>query len=244
VCRHLAYVGPPVRLGALLADPPHSLVRQSWEPRRQTHGVVNADGFGVGWYAEGDPVPARHRGSGPIWADETFADLARVVRSRAVLAAVRSATAGSPPGTAAAAPFRQGPWLFSHNGAVDDWPASADALLGGLPPRRWAATGSTVDSTALWALALEQLESGASAGKALGETVRHAQRVAGGRFNLMLLDGARITATRCGATLSWRPFGGGVIVASEPHDDDPAWQEVPERHLVQASPDGVRVSPL
>jgi len=92
MCRHLAYLGRPVPLRELLADPPHSLLRQSWAPRRQRHGTVNADGFGVGWYAEGDPIPARYRSDRPMWTDRSFADLARVVRSRAVLAAVRSAT--------------------------------------------------------------------------------------------------------------------------------------------------------
>ena len=62
MCRHLAYVGAPLLLGELLTDPPFSLVRQSWAPRRQQHGVVNADGFGIGWYVDGLTEPARHRG--------------------------------------------------------------------------------------------------------------------------------------------------------------------------------------
>ncbi|HEY9439844.1 MAG TPA: class II glutamine amidotransferase, partial [Streptomyces sp.] len=81
MCRHLAYLGPSVALGELLVSPRHSLVRQSWAPRRQKYGTVNADGFGVGWYADGDPVPARYRRQGPVWGDVAFADLARVVRS-------------------------------------------------------------------------------------------------------------------------------------------------------------------
>src|SRR5216683_1166700 len=95
MCRHLAYLGRPVTLRALLTDPPHGLGTQAWAPRRQCHGTMNVDGFGVGWYADGDPVPARYRRAGPIWADSGFADLARVTRTRAVLAAVRSATAGT-----------------------------------------------------------------------------------------------------------------------------------------------------
>ncbi|NEE09819.1 class II glutamine amidotransferase, partial [Streptomyces sp. SID7499] len=53
MCRHIAYVGEPVALGDILLRPPHALVRQSWAPRRQRYGTVNADGFGVGWYADG-----------------------------------------------------------------------------------------------------------------------------------------------------------------------------------------------
>src|SRR3954451_22821241 len=66
MCRHLAYVGPPEPLGRILVEPPHSLYRQSWAPRRQRHGTVIADGFGAAWYADVDPVPARYRRAGPI----------------------------------------------------------------------------------------------------------------------------------------------------------------------------------
>src|SRR6202040_1883138 len=86
MCRHLAYLGPPTALRAVLIDPPHGLYRQAWAPRQMHHGTVNADGFGVGWYADGDPTPARYRRAVPIWADESLPDLARVTRSTAVLA--------------------------------------------------------------------------------------------------------------------------------------------------------------
>ena len=51
--RHLAYVGEPVTLQGLVLDPPRSLAAQSVSPHLQLHGVVNADGFGAGWYAFG-----------------------------------------------------------------------------------------------------------------------------------------------------------------------------------------------
>jgi glutamine amidotransferase len=128
MCRHIAYLGPTVSLRSVLIDPPFGLYRQAWTPRRQRHGTVNADGFGIGWYAEGDPIPARYRRASPMWGDGSLPDLARVVRSAAVLAAVRSATAGMALGEAAVAPFASGRWLFSHNGVLDGWPASAEAL--------------------------------------------------------------------------------------------------------------------
>ncbi len=232
MCRHLAYLGQPRSLGSLLADPPHSLVRQSWAPRRQTHGIMNVDGFGVGWYADGDPVPARHRAAGPIWADETFPDLARTVRSGAVLAAVRSATAGMPPGTAAAAPFRSGRWLFSHNGALPGWPESAADLAKGVAPERLLRMDAPTDSALLWALLLERLENGAELAEALADVARRARPIPGGRLNLLATDGSTIAATTLGASLSHRDLGTGVVVASEPYDDDPAWQDVPEGSLV------------
>ena len=128
MCRHLAYLGPPATLRSVIIDPPHGLYRQAWAPRQQRHGTVNADGFGVGWYAAGDPDPARYRRTGPIWGDESFADVARVTRAGAILGAVRGATAGTDPGVAAVAPFAAGSWLFSHNGVIAGWPDSAAGL--------------------------------------------------------------------------------------------------------------------
>jgi predicted glutamine amidotransferase len=90
---------------------------------------VNADGFGVGWYADGDLVPARYRRAGPIWADECFADLARVTRTSAMLGAVRSATAGTDTSASAAAPYAHGRWLFSHNGALTGWSSATAGVV-------------------------------------------------------------------------------------------------------------------
>ncbi|HEX9527040.1 MAG TPA: class II glutamine amidotransferase, partial [Streptosporangiaceae bacterium] len=67
MCRHFAYVGDEVSIKSVLFDPPHGLVQQAWAPRWQRHGTMNVDGFGVGWYAGRDPVPARYRRTGPIW---------------------------------------------------------------------------------------------------------------------------------------------------------------------------------
>jgi glutamine amidotransferase len=235
MCRHLAYLGEPVPLGRLIVDPPHSLLRQSWQPRRQRHGVVNADGFGVGWYADGDPVPARHRGEGPIWADETLVDLARVVRTGAVLAAVRSATDGMAPGRSAAAPFRSGRWLFSHNGALDGWPDAAAALASQLPADRLLRLEAPTDSALLWLLTLDRLESGAGPGEALSDVVSAVRKATVGRLNLLLTDGTTIAATALGASLSWRTRPGSVVVASEPDDDEPGWQDAADGDLLVAT---------
>jgi glutamine amidotransferase len=205
MCRHVAYLGPPASLRSLLIDPPHSLYRQSWAPRRQRHGTVNADGFGVGWYAGGDPVPARYRRGGPMWADPSLPDIARVTRSGAVLAAVRSATPGTAAGDQAAAPFGDGPWLFSHNGRLNGWPASAAPLAGGSGAGVLLSLEAMVDSAFLWALVLERLRAGRAMGDALAATIAAAEAAgATGRFNFLLTDGHSVAATACGDTLWYR----------------------------------------
>ena len=53
MCRWLAYSGTPVLLEELLYKPAHSLIDQSLHSRLGAE-TTNGDGFGVGWYGEGD----------------------------------------------------------------------------------------------------------------------------------------------------------------------------------------------
>jgi gamma-glutamyl hercynylcysteine S-oxide hydrolase len=245
MCRHLAYLGPPATLRALLTDPPYGLGRQAWAPRRQSHGTMNVDAFGAGWYADGDPVPARYRRAGPMWADPSFADVCRVTRTRALLAAVRSATEGTEPGAAAAAPYAGDRWLFSHNGILDGWPVATASLAAGLPATDLLALEARCDSALIWALVAGRLRAGATPADALAAVIaaldEHGVR---GRFNFLLTDGEVIAATAAGDTLCYRRRDGGVVVASEPGDDEPGWTEVAQRSVLSATPDGVDVRPL
>ncbi|MFJ2302146.1 ergothioneine biosynthesis protein EgtC [Streptomyces sp. NPDC087787] len=246
MCRHLAYLGPEEPLGRYLVEPSHSLYRQAWAPRNQRYGTVNADGFGVGWYAEGDPVPARYRRAGPVWADLSFADLARVVRTSALLAAVRDATLSGADAEAAAAPFTAGTWLFSHNGAVTGWPDSLAAVSRSLPPRDLLALEARTDSALVWALVLARLRGGDEEGQALADTVLEVAAAApGSRLNLLLTNGETITATAWGDSLWYLAEPGRrTVVASEPYDDDPHWRQVPDRALLAASRTDVLLTPL
>jgi glutamine amidotransferase len=241
MCRHLGYLGTPRSLQALLVDPPHALARQSYTPRQQRHGVVNADGFGAGWYTPVRPEPVRYRRAVPIWADQSFASLAPTVAAPCVVAAVRSATPGMPSEESGAAPFTHGPWLFSHNGALTDLRRAAKALrdTGAWVPDALA----PVDSALLFGQAVAYWEAGASLGAGLAQVVSDAQGVGGGRLNLLASDGLRLAATVCGDTLFVRTEATGVVVASEPHDDE-TWQALPPHSLVEVDDSGIQVSPL
>lgn len=228
MCRHLAWLGQPRTLAALVLDPPSSLLTQSYAPRRQRHGTVNADGWGVGFWADGRPEPARWRSAQPLWGSSSFASVAPAVSARCVLAAVRSATVGMPIEEAAAAPFTDGRWLLSHNGRVDR------AVL---PPARDAE--SVVDSALLAALVFSRGMA------ALGETVREVGAAdPAARLNLLAADGTRLLATTWGDTLSVLVTDEGTALASEPWDDDPRWSDVPDRTLVEVTPDGLSLTPL
>ncbi|MEU6202115.1 ergothioneine biosynthesis protein EgtC [Micromonospora musae] len=245
MCRHLGYLGPPVTLARLLFEPPFSLVRQAWAPRdMRGGGTINADGFGIGWYP-GDGAPVRYRRAQPIWNDPTIAQLAEVTSAGAVLAAVRSATVGMAVLDGAAAPFAEGRWLFSHNGVIRGWPDTVVPLAAELPVRDLLTLDATTDSALLWALVRHRLRGGADAADAVAATVRAvAEAAPGSRLNVLLTDGRSVVASVLGHALSVRESPDAVLLASEPHDEDPGWREVPDGQLVSAVPGRVRLRPL
>jgi glutamine amidotransferase len=178
-----------------------------------------------------------------MWADGNLSALAAAVSSGAVLAAVRNATTGMPVVETAVAPFLDGPWLFSHNGAVAGWPDSMAKLAERLPTGDLLTLDAPTDAALLWALVRARLRAGAPPGDVLAETVAEVAATApGSRLNLLLIDGERIVATTAGHALSVRRAAGHVLVSSEPLDDDPAWEAVPEGKLVTATPDGVDIT--
>jgi glutamine amidotransferase len=128
----------------------------------------------------------------------------------------------------AVAPFQSGRWLLSHNGIIDR------ELLGPQPTAE-----SVCDSAQLAAYLFE------SGSERTGELVaKLGQRDPAARLNLLLVNGDRIIATRWNDTLSILRANDGVVVASEPYDDDPRWVDVPDHHLVDVTPTGVAITDL
>ncbi|AYE98191.1 ergothioneine biosynthesis protein EgtC [Mycobacterium paragordonae] len=229
MCRHLGWLGAPVSVSSLVLDPPQGLRVQSYAPRRQKHGLMNADGWGVGFFSDlPDPTPRRWRSPAPLWGDASFDSVAPVLRSHCVVAAVRSATVGMPLEASATAPFTDGQWLLSHNGIVDRavLPLSANAE-------------SVCDSAVLAAAIFDRgLD-------ALGDTIIEVGSTDPlARLNIMAANGSRLLATAWGDTLSILRRADGVVLASEPYDDDPDWEDIPDRHLVEVTGDQIVLTAL
>lgn len=250
MCRHLAYLGPLRSLSSLLYEPERSLEQQSWQPRLQREGAMNADGWGVGWW---DPLvrpePARYRTAAPMWTDQSFHSVAQVVQAGAVLAAVRSATPPSPTVDTGNAPFTAGPWLFSHNGFVRKFRGPVgEGLRRLVSEQRAIGIDGTSDSEVLFALVLDALDAGATPEQALAGVVREADGRSEVHLNLLLSDGNEIVATTFGNSLfTLRGVGlatGGVLVSSEPLDADEAWVPVPECSVVRATCTDLEITPL
>jgi glutamine amidotransferase len=230
MCRHLGWLGDPRSVASLVLDPPSGLLVQSYAPRRQKHGLMNVDGWGVGFYDDG--VVRRWRSASPLWGDASFASVAPTLRSGCIVAAVRSASVGMPIEPSASAPFTDGTWLLSHNGLVDRavLPASAEVFR---------LAESTNDSALLAALIFDR---GVAS---LGDTiVEVAAADPNARLNILAANGSQLRATTWGDTLSVLRQDDGVVLASEPYDDSPDWQEIPDRHLVSVVGTDVQLIPL
>lgn len=228
MCRHIAWLGAERSLGDLMLDQPHGLSVQSYAPRRQSHGLLNGDGWGVGYFSAQRAEPARWRTSRPLWHDANFASVAPTISSTCIIGAVRSATVGMPIEDSAVAPFSNGQWLLSHNGRVDRTV---------LPPD--AAAESVCDAAMLAALVF------ATGPAEVGDVVVSVgAKDPAARLNLLLVNGSRILATTWGDTLSYLVTPVGIVVASEPYDDDSRWVDVPDRHLLDATASGLSITPL
>jgi glutamine amidotransferase len=246
MCRHLAYLGPPICLDRLLFQPSHSLEHQSWAPRdMRSGGTINADGFGVGWYPGGSAEPVRYRRDCPMWTDPGLRSLASATQAGALLAAVRSATIGMPVVANAAAPFGEGAWLFSYNGKVLGWPDTLVPVAGRLPVRDLLTLEAPTDAAVLWLVVRDRLRSGATPAAAVADTLLDVAAAApGSTANLLLTDGHTVVATTFGHALSTRRDARSILVSSEPLDDDPGWQDVPDGQLLVATAATTSLSPL
>ena len=233
MCRHLAWLGAPRSLADLVLEQPAGLLHQSYAPQRQLRGVVNADGWGVGFFAAERPEPVRWRSARPLWGEASFASVAPVLRSGAVVAAVRSASVGMPMEESAAAPFTDGRRLLSHNGRLDRTVLPATH-----------AAESTCDSAVLAAHVFARLDDGETLDGIVADVARLDPDAS---LNLLVAEPDRLTAVSWVDQMSYLATEAGVAVASEAYDDDPRWVDLSTHHLLEAvrdeaSPGGVRVT--
>ena len=253
--------GPEVTLSSVVLEGEHSLLVQSYAPEEMMSGVVNADGFGVGWYVPEDDEPAVYCSNGSLWSDRSFAGIAPRIRSRTVFAAVRSATPGLPVEESGVPPFSSGPFMFMHNGAIQDFRHKAmRTLRDALSDEAYSGLLGITDSETIFAVLLDLLrDDPADLAGATRETIRHVTEVCDrldteATLNLAATDGTEMVFTRYstdgpGNSLyvleDAGAFPNAVVVASERLDRDTAWREVPDRYLLTVRRgSGATLSPL
>jgi len=151
MCRWMAWLGQPVLIEELLFKTRHGIVDQSLHARMGAE-PTNGDGFGLGWYGGGDG-PALYRSVAPAWGDPNLRELAAHIESPLFMAHVRAAI-GSPVQETNCHPFRDGRWLFLHNGFVADFALLRRDLMLAIDPARFADVHGSTDTEVLFHLAL------------------------------------------------------------------------------------------
>jgi predicted glutamine amidotransferase len=151
VCRWLAYSGTPVLLEELLFKPKYSLVDQSLHSRLGVE-TTNGDGFGIGWYGEGD-TPGVFHSIEPAWNDRNLKDIARHLRSGLVFAHIRASTGGAIQQTNCH-PFRHGNWLWMHNGVISEFSQVKRDLVLAVDPSLYPEIEGSTDTEVFFHLAL------------------------------------------------------------------------------------------
>ena len=151
MCRWLAYSGSPIRLEELLVKRDRSLIDQSLHAR-QGATTTNGDGFGVGWYDDGEE-PRVYRSTHPAWNDRNLRELAAGISSPLFFAHIRAST-GTAIQETNTHPFRYGRWLWMHNGLVRDFHAVKRRLQQAVDDAYFDSIEGTTDSETMFYLAL------------------------------------------------------------------------------------------
>lgn len=237
MCRLTAYAGASASPANIVFGGEHSLYRQSWQPKELLSGSVNADGYGVTWYADGRP--ARIAEARPIWFDDDLRGILDAVRTTTCLAALRNGTPGLPVDRSGVLPMVFERWTFVLNGFVPDFRAShMRGLRALLPDDLYGALQGVSDSETLLLLAVDHLRGGATLVEALTTTAATVLARTGADETQLLMaisDGARIAAVRTSNvattnSLYWcaksRLMPEGTLLASEPLTTDDRWTEV------------------
>lgn len=255
MCRLLGYLGSPIQLDQLLYKPPHALVVQAYQPREMGNALLNADGFGIGWYHAQKPVPPfTYKNILPIWNDINLPHLSRYIEAGCIVAHVRSATPGLAVDLSNCHPFASDglsvphQLLFIHNGYIDQFRKTLyQPIRSCFSDRVYLHIQGTTDSEHIFALILDELVTTPtlSLEQALENTLLKLHDLARPqqiRFhaNILLSNGKKLIASRYAGytpapTLYWLrddpTYPDAVLVASEPLFDG-NWNRVPEQSII------------
>jgi predicted glutamine amidotransferase len=147
----VAYSGSPIRLEELLVKRDRSLIDQSLHAR-QGATTTNGDGFGVGWYDDGE-LPRVYRSTHPAWNDRNLRELAAGISSPLFLAHIRAST-GTAIQETNTHPFRFGRWLWMHNGLIREFTRVKLELVLAIDDSLFPSIEGTTDSETMFYLAL------------------------------------------------------------------------------------------
>jgi glutamine amidotransferase len=227
MCRLLGIVAEkPTSFRYCLREAPRSLWLLSQE---------HPHGWGIALFSDPGGWKVR-RSVARAGEDALFHEIAVSASGQVLLAHVRQRTVGRAR-IANTHPFRRGPWVFAHNGTIDDM----DFLRRRVSSRRARQIEGETDSELLFTYLLSCLDAVDGAGSddaevvdaavacALRELTDHPARSA---YNFLLSNGRTLYGHKRGRPLFLLQRRGAILLASEPLTDEP-WQSLHDGTLVR-----------
>ncbi|MDJ0554140.1 MAG: ergothioneine biosynthesis protein EgtC [Microcoleaceae cyanobacterium MO_207.B10] len=252
MCRLLGYIGPPILLESIISKPEHSLVVQSYKPLEMQEALLNADGFGIGWYhPHQETEPFTYKNIQPIWNDLNLNSLNRYVESGTILGYVRSATPGQAVDLSNCQPFCYENLLFIHNGYIDKFRQSLyRQIRDRLKDIAYQSINGSTDSEHIFALLINEItvEMNYDLKNVLKTTLgilTELATICEVKFlaNTIVSDGNQLVASRFAQGtippslyyLKNDPkFPESVIIASEPLFTA-EWKKIPEQSIIKVT---------
>jgi len=258
MCRIVGYTGNVMPLSRLITEAPHCLLQQAEAPR-EMKGRQAGDGWGVGWFPNGDrDGPALLKSVLPVWSDENARTALHGIASHSIVAHARLASGGIETCFLNTPLYVFANHLFTMNGALEPWPgALSRTLRSHLHGDDEAKLRGSTDAEMLGALWSTCYRRHGDAARALRECLRQARdlvRTHHGSItaNIIIANYTGFIAVRYAENTQLNSLYvlandgdcEGSLVASETLDESEAWREVPPSTLVRGDENGLRYESL
>ncbi len=242
MCRLAAYIGSELSLQEFIISPPHSLYKQSWQPKEMQEATLNADGFGFAWYDDKNS-PRHYRNTVPIWADVNLMQLSSTLKSNLWLAYVRSATPGQGMGINNTQPFIHENLTFVHNGFIKEFDHVKTQFIEFLSTEILADIKGDTDSEYLFALFKQIYSNHNSILDSYKEFCQQLKILCGEKIalvNIIISDGRNIGALKFAHNsqppslyylITENGIEKSIRIASEPFDDQ-IWESIPSNSVL------------
>ena len=264
MCRFIAYSGPATVMKDYLFSASNCLVNQSKKSTMRAN-PLNADGFGIGWYPEhNDETPGTFVSIEPAWSNRNLTQLANKILTRHFFAHVRDASVGMPVALSNCHPFQYGPYLWMHNGRLDQFNSFRRLILNDLSDQAFDFIQGNTDSEYAFAMFLDEINFAADVSEsqlkqAMVNTIKKImqyRKIAGADtnafINFAVSNGKYSIFTRFAtksdvrpASLFYQHVNDTVIVSSEPlehHREN--WVKVERSSLLSVSPNQINIEDL
>jgi glutamine amidotransferase len=264
MCRFIAYSGQSTFMNTLVFDTSNSLVHQSKKAKMRVN-PLNGDGFGVGWYPDhGDPIPGTFVSIEPAWSNRNLAQISAKIPTHNFFAHVRDASIGMPVSQSNCHPFQYGPYLWMHNGRLDQFSKFRRLILNDLSNQAFDFIKGNTDSECAFAMFLDEINfvievSLEQLKQAMRTTIskinsyrKKVEADTNAFINFAVTNGKYSVFTRYSSISGIRPaslfyhhHGDNIIVSSEPLTDDKIhWNKVERSTLLFIADNKVTIESL